>query len=267
MRTLAIWGARKIPTPLKAWLHNHRALDRDARSLFAKLVGSDIVTIPEGPMKELKLIPGPHISHAHLRGVYESATLAAIDKFVQPGFVCYDLGASVGYLSLLMARKASVVYAFEPAPHAMQEIEKQAAVNGMTNIIGIPEAVSDTQCEVSFALTDVAYGSAIAKRQTNWPTIQVACTTLDTFAGKYPPPDFIKIDVEGEEARVLQGARNLLQHKRPIICCEVHSTDLARQVQDIMTGYGYHLTSLDGGPLTIGENIQAGDVQVMCIPQ
>jgi FkbM family methyltransferase len=255
-----------MPRSAKSWVHKHPSFDSLSRKLFAGMVGRDAVTIPSGPMAGVKLIPGLHVSHAHLRGVYELATLEALDRLVPPGSICYDLGASIGYLSLLMARKAKHVYAFEPAPHAAEEIRKQAIANGMENITVVTEPVSNNQRDVHFAVTDVAYGSSISGPQSRWPELQLRTTTLDVFAKHHPLPDFIKIDVEGEEVRVLEGASRILELKRPILCCELHSTELAREVQIILTRLRYAIFSLTGEPFQLKEGIVGGETQVICRP-
>jgi FkbM family methyltransferase len=266
-RTAAIWAARSTPTAVKKWLHSRRSLDGASRRIFGSMVGGEPVAIKEGPMAGLLLVPGEHVSHAHLRGVYEQATLQAVDRLVKPGMVCYDLGASIGYLSLLMAREAKKVYAFEPAPHANQEIRKHAGANRMENITIVPEAVSDYEGEATFGLTDVAYGSGIVEGETRWPTITVKVTTLDAFAQVHEPPAFIKIDVEGAEGRVLAGAPNLLSRTRPVLCCELHSQEAAQRVQEILAGHGYTISTLEGRPFVIDDWIGPGEVHVICQPQ
>jgi FkbM family methyltransferase len=232
------------------------------------MLGSGTAVIESGPMKGLKLVLGPNVSHAHIRGVYERETLEAIDRLVKPGFICYDLGASIGYLSLLMARNARHVYAFEPAPHAIEELRKQAAVNQMTGIITVvPTPVSNNVREVSFAVTDVAFGSAINETQTRWPIHRLTTTTLDLFVRDHPAPDFIKIDVEGEEGLVLDGARALLANKRPAICCEVHSPEAAEQVLRVLGDWQYEVARLNGDPFEVTKDIRGGEVQVICLPR
>jgi len=229
-------------------------------------MGARIAVIENGPMRGLKLVCGPHVSHAHLRGVYESDTLIAVDRYVQPGFICYDLGASIGYISVLMARKASHVYAFEPAPHASAEVRRNAEANQLTNITIVPVPVSDSEREVSFCLTDAAFGSAINETETRWPILKLKTITLDHFAAENPQPDFIKIDVEGEEGAVLEGAREILRTKRPIICCELHSTAAANRVCNVLTEFGYSIRSLSGEPFALGTEVVAGELQVICLP-
>ncbi len=268
LRRLAISVARALPVSFKNWIHNNRTIDRFTRRTFASLsgAGGGPSEIENGPMKGIRLRPSEHVSHAHLSGDYERDVQEAVDRLVQPGFVCYDLGASIGYLSLLMARKAKHVYAFEPAPHAASEMKKQIEANGFSNITVLPDPVSDTKRQVTFSLTDVAYGSCINESETKWPTITLTTTTLDEFASKNGPPDFIKIDVEGQEGPVLRGAETILAQRRARICCEVHTHEAAVEVQEVLTRHGYSITTLDGTPFTVHDGIIPGMVQVIAIP-
>lgn len=269
LRTLTLWVARSLPTPIKTWVHQHRGLDQLSRKVFGSAVraGGRTAVIESGPMKGIQLALGEHVSHAHIRGTYELETLEAVDRLVQPGSICYDLGASIGYLSLLMARKAKQVFSFEPAPHARLEMERQVAANSLSNITIVPLAVSDSEKTVEFAMTDAAYGSRISSESgAKWQTLKLKTTTLDIFVKEHPFPDFLKIDVEDEEGRVLAGARSILQQRRAVICCEIHSRESAQAVMSILAEYGYLVTTLAGGPFVVPDDVIPGVVQVIAAP-
>ena len=76
----------------------------------------------------------------------------------------------------------------------------------------------------------------------------------------------MKIDVEDEEARVLRGARSILGERRATICCELHSEKSAREVQEILSEYGYKLTDLHGQAFEIPKRVVPGDLQVLAFP-
>ena len=267
LRSLTVHLARWIPRFVKRWVHGNRLLDRITRRTFSTLVGasSGIATIDSGSLAGLKLVVSEHVSYAHLSGSYELDVQRAIDRYLSSGSICYDIGASIGYMSLLMARSAEHVYAFEPAPHAAEELRGHARCNGFDNITLVPAAVSDSGRPVVFSVTDNAYGSRIVEDQSSWPTLTLTTTTLDDFAATHPLPDFIKMDVEGEEGRVLRGASALLARKAPIICCELHSEEAAREVLDVLVPRGYRVSRLDGTPFVIGRAVP-GEVHVMAIP-
>jgi FkbM family methyltransferase len=207
------------------------------------------------------LVVSPHISYAYLSGEYEAKTTEQIDRLVQSGFVCYDLGASIGYMTLLMARKARHVYSFEPAPHAMRELEQNVAANRLVNVTTVAAPVSDSPRVVEFALTDNAYGSSIANPNSDkWPKIRLTCVRLDDFVESHELPDFIKVDVEAEEGRVLEGSRAILKRSKPIIYCELHTPECAEHVYRILTEYGYRWEMIDP------EGMGAGGCHIAAFP-
>jgi FkbM family methyltransferase len=267
-RSAALAVTRLTPKFVKTWIQRDPARYHAFRRTFSFFVGLDggTATIASGPMQGMQLVVGEHVSHAHMGGTYELETQVAVDRMVKPGFICYDLGASIGYLSLLMARKAKQVFAFEPTAHAAAEIRKHAAANRLENITIVPSPVSDADRKVRFTVNDNAYGSRIAGDQSKWPTIELTTITLDDFVKNHPSPDFIKIDVEDEEGRVLQGARSILRERKTTICCELHSEKSAREVQRILTEYGYKLTDLQGQPFEISGPVIPGDLQILALP-
>jgi FkbM family methyltransferase len=266
-RRLIAEAARRTPVSIKTWVHGNLFLDRLSRRAFRLFLGQGTVRIQSGPMAGVSLAASEHISHAHIRGTYEIETQEAIYKHLRPGFICYDLGASIGYLSLLMASaKASHVYCFEPAPHAAAEIRKHMAANGFQNYTVVPDPVSNSRRPGRFALTEVTYGSGIVDADTRWPVIELTSITLDEFAAHHEFPDLIKIDVEGEEDRVLDGARSILEKRNALICCEVHTNEDAEQVSAILNEYGYRITTLDGKPFRVTGEIRSGEVQVLAYP-
>ena len=268
LRHVSVLAARAMPAPLKNWIHHNRWLDRASRKTFALLskADGDTAIIESGPMKGLRLCLSEHVTHAHISGRYELETQQAIDRLVEPGFICYDLGASIGYLSLLMARKAKHVYAFEPAPHAAAEMVRHAAVNGFQNITVEPGPVSDRRRKVTFCLTDVAYGSSIVETETKWPTLDLTAITLDEFVQTKPFPDFIKIDVEGEEGPVLRGADSILARRHVRICCELHSRQAAEEVRAALSRHRYTMRTLRGEPFVATGRIIPGLVQIVATP-
>src|SRR5437667_4823190 len=233
LRSPVIVATRLTPKFLKTWIQRNPSLYHLFRKTFSFFVGLEgsTVVIESGPMRGMMLVVGEHVSHAHIRGTYELETQLAIERLLSPGFMCYDLGASIGYLSLLMARKAKHVFAFEPAPHAAAEIRKHAAANRLENITLVPSPVSDCVRTVHFSLNNNAYGSRIATAQSKWPTVELTSITLDDFVKINPSPDFMKIDVEDEEAKVLLGARPILHEGKATLCCELHSEKSAREVR------------------------------------
>jgi FkbM family methyltransferase len=263
---IPVWVAEHTPRKLKLAVHRVHFLDKALMSLYGSLVKDKVISIEEGPMRGIKLATSRHTSHAHITGSYERDVQNAIDGMVREGDICYDLGASIGYMTLLMARRAKHVYSFEPAPHAIAEMRRHLAVNDMRNVTVVPSPVSDGVRAVRFCLTDAAYGSGINETETRWPVLQLETTTLDLFARDHPIPDFLKMDVEGEEGAVLDGAHEILAHRKTSICCEVHNREAARSVIGTLEQFGYKVTLLDGSTAKVPEELVAGEFHVLARP-
>ncbi|MDX2266466.1 MAG: FkbM family methyltransferase [Bryobacter sp.] len=267
LRNLAIAAAKTVPGPVRRFLHSNHTLYHASTRLFASLVGKQNVAIPAGPMQGILLAPSEHTSHAHLRGVYETETLDALARLLAPHMVCYDIGASIGYLSLLMARTARHVYAFEPAPHARAEMERHIAANGFTNIEVISTPLSGSVREVEFALTGAAYGSGIVEQnQHGWPILKLTTATLDQFLAGHHPPHFLKVDIEGEEAVLFDGATETLSRHRPIILCELHSLSAQNAVLQALAPYDYSFEDLSGQAFVPRQTVVAGEFHVVARP-
>jgi len=270
LRSLILSLLRIIPPGVSRRLKQVDLFRRIYQVIFHRAIGKagEIVEVRSGPMAGVKLVTGPPITHAQINGMYELDVVETVDRLLKPGWVCYDLGASTGYLSLLMARKASRVYSFEPTPHAAEWIRIYADANKFRNIEIIPEVVSDTVKTVVFAMTRLGYGSQIvtAEADDGWEKAQRQTITLDQFAAGHELPDLMKLDVEGEEGRVLAGARRILREKRPVVCCEVHDLDNARAVETVMKEMGYGLYTLSGQPFQMPTSIYPGDFHVLCLP-
>ena len=131
---IPVWIAERAPRKVKLAVHRVRFMDQALMSVYGLLIKNHIVPVAEGPMRGIKLATSRHTSHAHIQGSYEREVQDAIDRMVRAGDICYDLGASIGYMTLLMARKAKHVYAFEPAPHAVSEFRRHLAANGIGNV-------------------------------------------------------------------------------------------------------------------------------------
>lgn len=183
--------------------------------------------VASGPAQGLRIEMGSDTA-SFLAGDYERPVLEAVSAMVRPGDVCYDVGANLGFLSLLMGRLAGdhgVVYAFEPVPANGAAIERNTRLNGLTNVRVVPLAVSHEDGSSELLLARHV-GGAMLKSAGTPPDlagrIMVATARLDTLAGsgKVRPPNFVKIDVEGAELGVLLGMGGILRRFGPKLLME-----------------------------------------------
>lgn len=150
---------------------------------------------------------------------YERATTDLFKQLLRPGMVFVDVGANIGYFSLLAAKLVGTegkVYAFEPEPGNHGLLRKNIELNSYSNIQAIRKAVSNKSETTQLFLSALDSGShslySEAARGVN-ESVQVTTTTLDSFlaAEAWPGIDLVKIDVEGAELGVLEGMESLIE--------------------------------------------------------
>lgn len=191
--------------------------------------------------------------HAHtrqlLRGELEVPVQEALRRTLAEGGTLWDVGANVGFFALLGARlvgPAGRVVAWEPVT-AVAEHAREAALRSGLEVEVREEAVGAAVGAEDLLVTGDASTSHLAARGNVAGTtrVRVPVTTLDTaLAAGAPPPDVVKLDVEGSEGDVLRGASALLADVRPTLVIELHDT--ATEVCDLLDAAGYVAERLDG---------------------
>jgi len=154
---------------------------------------------------------------AMANGRYEPATTLLFQETLQSGMVVIDIGAHVGYYTLLAAKlvgPTGKVYAFEPAPGNHDTLLKNIALNNYSNITATKMAISDQKGNATIYLSGLDTGrhSLYQHGLPEQGNASVETTTLDYFLESqgWPQIDLIKIDVEGAEIAVLDGMSQLL---------------------------------------------------------
>lgn len=190
----------------------------------------------------------------HFVRSYESAESEFLGKVISKTSVCLDVGANVGYFTLLMGKYApqGSVYAFEPISLNASLLRASVELSDFENIEIIESAVGAFDGDVAFTQSaDSAYSSIRdTERKPIERLIRVPMTTLDTFVRDRPIQsiDVLKIDVEGAEGLVLQGSQWLLSDpkRRPkVVLMELFDENLAAFdtgaliVVQTMCGFGY----------------------------
>ena len=200
---------------------------RRGRRLAQRVAGKAPV-IGEGPGRGLRFDPGPATA-GFLSGKYELPVQEALSSLVRPGDVFYDIGANVGYFSILAGRLAGpggAIYAFEPVPVNASLVERNARLNHLENVQVMRIAISRQTGRSELLLASYA-GGAVLKGAGIPPdfagSITVETSTVEDLLKirKIRPPDIVKIDVEGAELDVLKGMIEVLREKRPKLIIEV----------------------------------------------
>lgn len=179
---------------------------------------------------------------------------------LQPGDVVLDIGANIGWYSLIlnsMAPKGVDIFAFEPHPDNLSLLKENVRRNSASSVTVVPCAVSDHPGEQDLFV----YSGANTGRHSLLPIndgekIRIATITLDEFWTKQNLgdriPRFIKIDIEGYELVALRGAPRVLS-RCPAVLFEyspqfMNSAGLApAELLDLMYGMGFECTQVDEG--------------------
>jgi FkbM family methyltransferase len=236
--------------------------------------GGGSVTIAGGAAGRLLLdtdylLIGHPQGYGLVRGLVEPSVQEAMRRHIAPGATVYDVGGDIGFFSILSARltgRDGRVESFEPVPASAKAVAANAKLNGFTNVRVHDVAVSDHDGAGTLLIQTDRTWSHLADRGPSLRTrdrVDVALVSLDAqiASGAIPPPDLIKIDVEGSEIAVLQGLTQTLRSRAPTIICELHETN--REILELLDQHGYSAENLDG-TIPIAD---AGPVHILARPR
>jgi FkbM family methyltransferase len=256
----AAWSARRLPMPVKRLLYRIPPLARLLRGALnrAAPAGMSQVEIAAGGLQGMHMLLDLHSEKDYWLGTYEPELQTAIAELIQPGMVVYDVGANVGYISLLLAHQAGPAghaFAFEALPDNVARLRQNVALNQLDSRVTIvPAAVVETSRPVRFLVgpsddMGKAEGSAGRQEIAYSQAIEVPGLSLDDFvyAQGNPPPQAVKLDIEGGEVLALPGMRRLLQTARPLALIELHGPEAARAAWDGLQAAGYRICRLQRG--------------------
>jgi len=181
----------------------------------------------------------------------EPELLYLLEKEIRPGIVVVDLGANIGYLTLIMAKllnNGGFVHAIEPDPRNVALLRYNIKIN--IDKFGYPIkmydlAISNKKGKIRFFLGSSSNLSSVHKTRSSRKSIIVKTNTLTNFFRKKDKPNFIKMDVEGHEVEILDGAYNMFKnYKFPCkIVMEIHSAFYSKKhsLEEQMRRYIYDL--------------------------
>ena len=274
LRTSLYSACTRIPPDRLLTLAQRRPAAAALRVAQRCLAGGT-VTVGGGAAGRL-LLSTEHLPIGHpqgyglVRGVIEPSVQEALRRHVGPGATVFDIGADIGFFSILSAALAGPdghVHAFEPVPSSAAAVRANALVNGFGTRVSVHQlAVSDHEDRSTLLVGADRTWSHLSERGGAAGTtaeIDVELVSLDAriAAGDLPLPDVVKLDVEGSEIAVLRGMSSTLDARRPIVICELHETN--REIAELLDAHGYAIENLDGtAPI-----LQAGPVHVLGRPQ
>jgi len=212
-----------------------------------------VLPILQGKLRGLKWIAGSS-NHGCWLGSYEYDKQKAFEKMVAKGGVVFDIGANAGLYTLLasvLVGSQGRVFAFEPGPRNVRYLKAHLQLNHVSNVNVIEAAVSDRMGEASF---DVGANDSMG-HLADRGMLRVKVVTLDELisARDVAIPSCIKIDVEGAEARVLNGAKGLLSNLHPTVFLATHGKHSRRECCQLLSSLQYELKPI------VGRNLEETD--------
>ena len=209
-----------------------------------------------GPMRGLWFKSSDNTGLAALYSGNEKDNQRVYADVVRPGDVVVDAGANWGVHTLYLARLAGAagrVLAFEPHPQVVEELRWHVEKNGFKQVSIYGCGLLDSSDEIPFMLGESSKTSHVmgTHDQTEGAQVIVACRTLDeviTESG-INALRLIKVDVEGAEARLLQGAEKTILRFRPHLVVELHNPDQDLEVARMLQAWNYRIERVDGSTI------------------
>jgi len=180
---------------------------------------SELLTVKMQEGFDLLYAPGSYLGMTVTPGVYEIAETMLVKTAVAPGWLFLDVGAGVGYYTLLAAKLGCQVIAFEPSrnhaiiSHALRHNQLLATV--------MQAAVGDHNGEGSLRLNVANDGdNRMTAGDAKWPAEPTRVLTIDSLGLAPTGPSFLKVDVQGSELAVLRGAAKFVARYHPTMLIE-----------------------------------------------
>lgn len=155
------------------------------------------------------------------RGIFDYHAAEMLARCIEPGDTCFDVGANSGQMSCLMARcagKSGRVVAFEPHPEVHEDLVKNVALwrnsayaEIQTEKIALSSEDGTAELKIKADFWENRGRSSLQAGNPSESTVQVTTQKLDTYCENTPKIGVMKVDVEGHELAVFQGANSMLQ--------------------------------------------------------
>jgi FkbM family methyltransferase len=240
----------KDDKPFQHYSFKHLCVSWVSRNLFDHMT----YTVRHGLLKGMRRkgglawIPRPGASE-------ETPELRFLANLDVSGKIVFDVGGFEGLVTLYFARTAKQVVCYEPNSRNHARLRENLELNRIRNVtvrqygVGAirSKSVMTSDPQMAGGSTLVPSMSRSIERRSSARHEEIQITTLDEdiVEARLPEPDFIKVDVEGYELQVLQGARHLLASKHPALYLEMHGETMnekranVRDIVDFLNSAGY----------------------------
>lgn len=194
------------------------------------------------------------ISEQILKGEYEPFETELFCKIIKPKYTIIDLGANIGYYTLLFSKLSysGIVFAFEPSPRSYRILMKNIAANGFKKVVHpFQHAIGDHRGKVNLFINEYNRGDNRISRSFGVEGIEASIDTLDNIIPSTQRIDLIKMDIQGAEVLALRGMQRIISDWHPTIVSEFDPHFLkragtsAKEFFDILSSEGYLFDMID----------------------
>jgi len=238
-------------------IDNQTIIGKLARLPLQLIPPKTILPILQGKLKGKSWVVGSS-QHGCWLGSYEYTKQLLFEAHLQEGSIVFDIGAHTGFYTLLAAvlvGNTGKVIAFEPFPRNLFYLKQHLQLNKIENVTVIDAAVAESSSEAYFDCTDSSFTGHLA--ETGQIKVQTVCLDQLFAEEKIPLPTHLKIDVEGAEMSVFDGARTILTQAHPTIFLATHGQNIHQQCCEFLSSLGYKLKPIDGNTLECSNEIIA----------
>jgi FkbM family methyltransferase len=210
------------------------------------------------------------LSRALMSGSYEPNETRVMMGIVTSGMTVVDIGANIGYYTLLFARavgEGGLVYAFEPAPETFALLRRNLHVNKLDRIVELhEEALSDNEGGGELFINEYNKGNNRLYDSGGMRSAPIRLKRLDDVVPISKHVDFIKMDIEGAEVLALRGMHKLLARDKPTIVMEYWPrrfkklNTTAEEMFEMLEALGYKFWDIEGETGNIC-HVTAGELQ------
>lgn len=235
-------GLRHAAAPHRA--HELRQIRMDlAFDFFAEMSGQPgiagvafeptgaIVTLEDGRRYHFEMAnKAARLYSIPFTGTFEPIETQFVRQTVKPGDVCFDIGASFGWYTMLLSKAAGPrgrVHAFEPIPQTAALLRRNVELNGATNVTVQQLALDETHSQRDLYIADIGVSGSFMPHacRSGHEKFSAQAITLDSYVRdhKIQRLDFLKADIEGAEWAALKGGIETLRRFQPTLMVEVQA--------------------------------------------
>jgi len=252
-KKIITWAYRKSENLIsESGLGKYRAVQTGGRLIRAKIKSNFV--LKDGHKIFLDSNDSLKLSTT---GDYEKFETDIVKKVVKKGDVVVDIGANIGYYTLILAKlvgDTGLVYAFEPEPTNFNLLKKNVEINGYHNVILENKAVANLNGKISFYLDSENLGGHSVFMKKDSKSVEIPSIRLDDYLKDVEKKiKFIKMDIEGGELEAIKGMSSILKENNDLKIMAEFNSPLLKDFKIVPEEYlqtfmrfGFKIFHLDG---------------------